>query len=134
VADDEDARLDTGFIEKLARGASVEAARNDVADHGFLLEVLACDPRCIDRADERAGEHALEPHLEARERDAGRPCLILAAFGEPALGIGSGVVRLGLAVSQEPELRSHGWKLSRGHAARGLLHSVQAQLDVQRLG
>jgi hypothetical protein len=45
--------------------------------------------------------------LQRRQRAPGDPGLLAAAIGEAAIGVGSRVVWLGLAVPQEPELLGH---------------------------
>ena len=70
-------------------------------------ERLAGQHGGVARADLRAGEGEVDVHLQRGQRAAGDARLLAAAVGEAAVGVGPRVVRLGLAVPQEPELLRH---------------------------
>src|SRR5205807_2613249 len=55
----------------------------------------------------RAVEHGLEGRAHARERGARDPRLVFAAGGQAPFGVGGCAARLGLGVTQYPQLASH---------------------------
>ena len=104
VADDEHA---VAGRRELTGGADVEARLQRLVLDRLDLERLTGEDRGLQGADLRAREDGLERHLERRERAARGAGLVLAALGEAPVVVGPRVVRLGLAVAQEPELVGH---------------------------
>ena len=108
VADEQHALVRARAGRQPERVVDAEAARQGrVDDDPLVAELLAREPRGFQCAHAGAGEHELKRDAERGERAPGRARLLLAALGEPAIGVGARVVRLGLAVPQEPQLLCH---------------------------
>jgi hypothetical protein len=107
VPDDQNALIGGGGAHERKRLVGVEAAGERLVLDGLDPERLAGQPRRVACADLRAGERDVDLDLQRRQRLAGGAGLGAPAIGEPALDIGARVMRLGLAVPQEPELLRH---------------------------
>ena len=108
VADDEHALVGTGGGQELAARRRRRSRRRAPRARSAPRR----GPRTASTAVSRARTLGLVKHrwtcdLERRQRAARDPRLLAAAIGEAAVGVGSRVVGLGLAVPQEPELLRH---------------------------
>ena len=92
--------------QQLAGVARGEALAQRLPEHRLDAERLAGQLGGPQRADLRAGVDGVEDEVEGGQRAAGDAGLLLPARRELAGGVVA-VVRLGLAVSQEPELGGH---------------------------
>ena len=111
VADEQHAPVVARRLGQRERIVDVEAARQCRIDDEVAAELHAGQTGRVQCADPRARDDELEGDAELLERAAGDLRLRLAALGEPTIDVGAGVVRLGLAVPEEPELLRHTGKI-----------------------
>ena len=107
VADEQHALVGSRGRGERERVVDVEVARQRVVDDELAAELLAGQPRGVQRAHARARRDELKRDPERGQRAPRRARLLLAALGQAPLGVGPGVVWLGLAMAQKPELLSH---------------------------
>src|ERR671928_1242264 len=108
VADHEHALVGPGGGHERQRVVAIEALRQLRVLGRLDPELGAGQKRGVAGAHAWAREREMDLHAQGGQRPAGGPRLVAPALGELALGVvGARVVRLGLAVSKEPQLLRH---------------------------
>ena len=124
MADHQHAGVGSVPVQQLERVLAVEAVGERVLLLGLDVQRAAGEPRRVPRAHLRARVAGVELDPEPGQPLARVDRLPLSARRQLALGVGLGLVRDGLSVTEKPQLRRH----------RGVNDTCQESSLYERIG